>query len=615
MYIHTSTSTDSHSHLTATSEEAPPDLSYYTSDPPSSAPQHPEPHRYAYSLFPAPLQINSGGKAAVSQKGKGFEAEISPVGSEDSASSRYSPVSPAEGTSAYPTQLQPQPQPQGQGEGQVQAQSLSQQQQQQQHSHSQQESRSAADSNATIWPHYSPTTDPTRKSSKPKSSWWRQAHSANIPQTPVLEPSDASPKPKCPGWYRSAKGIYTEGPDGEGQQVWDAYRLFRREKQERAEEVRRAALGMSSRVEGVSDAPQTTAQAAIPSIAYPKSPRRNDAGKHEHAESKRQSTQTGPQPSLDEVSRTSLEVPVVIDSRNVRGNVDLNKPLPVCPPQDEDLNKPLPAHIRQPKDLNKLLPALPSQSLAPKRQPQISADKDHMVGIAAAGIQFPTQWEGDAITRLGEPMQTGDSPSTWWHSIAEKRALKRHEALKAKISISQPFVSHAEAHMANIAADCGGVRGPAAATSQRYGAHLTPEARRKGNQVRKTSLLDIEMNNRGKQKPSDPASPRHWRDKIDTLVTSAGRTRATMGTRSRDSDASFACRGVPEGTAAMYPVQGPGPSKHNPILRESSNRDTRDEHGVPEPLFRGMQGGRDETRDTGFYQPYHDVIGEYGHWI
>ncbi|OAL53282.1 hypothetical protein IQ07DRAFT_356235 [Pyrenochaeta sp. DS3sAY3a] len=595
MYIHADTTTSTHPRLVSASAsegEPSPDLSYYTSDPPSSTLQHPDPHRYTYTLFPPPFQTTGDTQAAETERRKGFEAEISPVGSENSASSRYSPVSPVEDGNVYTWETQPQ------GKSQVQS---------QQHSHSQQESRS--DSNATLWPHYSPTSPPM---CKPKSSWWRQGHSANVSRGPQVASGEAPPKPKGRGWYRSAKGIYIEGPDGEGQQVWDAYRHFRREKQERVEEVRRRAMDMSSRAEGVSDAPQTT-QAAIPSIAYSQVARSSDAGKHEHAESKHQSTQTGPRPSLGEVSRTSREVPVVIDSRNVRGHVDVNKPLPSRPRQHVDLNKPLPAHVRQPKDLNKPLPALPSMYPAPLRQPQASADKDHMVGIAAAGIQFPTKWEGDANSRLGKPMQTGDSSSTWWHSIAEKRALKTHEALKAKISCPQPLVSSAEAHTANIAADCGGVGGPAAATSQRYGAHLTPEACRKENQVRKTSPLGVEMSNKFKQKASDPVPPGHWRDKIDTLVTSAGRTMATMGTRSRNSDASFACVGLPEGNAAVYPVQGPGPSKHNPILREGSNRDTRDEHGVPEPLFRGMQGGRGATRDTGFYQPYHDVIGEYRH--
>jgi hypothetical protein len=119
----------------------------------------------------------------------------------------------------------------------------------------------------------------------------------------------------------------------------------------------------------------------------------------------------------------------------------------------------------------------------------------------------------------------------------------------------------------------------------------------------------MQTGQKGKQKVSHEhiagaSVPRYWRDKLISPGGSNGKSTKQKGRDRRDSDASFACQGVPQTHQAF--VSDPGPSTQ---FQHDVNRE--DERMLPQALFSGVRGGKQSARDTKFYEPYVDVLDEY----
>ncbi|CAO2648820.1 Nn.00g097690.m01.CDS01 [Neocucurbitaria sp. VM-36] len=432
-----------------------------------------------------------------------------------------------------------------------------------------------------------------------KQSWWKQGlNRSATPPKPTSDENTASQKRANPSLidrYRNAKDIYQVGPAGEGQKVWRGYKQFRKEKQSHAEvrqDIPTAEAHEPSRL-----APQIPVETLpvhppwrpLPGQIHTRHEARNSVPKSLHTRK-----DTGVSERI--LSHSSCEVPVAFD-KTIRQVVDVNKPLPPIP-----LLQPAPK-VRRPMDM----------------------ESAFMVGIAAANMQ-----QGTYTRVVPQPLKTDQNASKqnaqstpWWKALADKQATKTSTALKSKISHRGPLMAFNDGQTANVATECGGVGGPAAAISLANKHKDTPfnkPSHMKEKQVNRPPPLNVSQRQKGKQKVRvDDTPPTHWRDMFDTFAISAGKstmTGANKGRKRKDSDASFACQGLggsevgASAAGAGAGVRDPGPSRQ--VQMRAPGRFYADHEDLaPWPRVTVPRGVSDEARDTRFYQPYYEVLSEY----
>ncbi|KAF1943465.1 hypothetical protein EJ02DRAFT_485734 [Clathrospora elynae] len=397
---------------------------------------------------------------------------------------------------------------------------------------------------------------------KDKISWFKKDLNTKISTRNIAyierlrsEPQDG-PKPN--GWYRSAKKVYKAGPQGEGQKVWKAYqqvckgkdgpgathnRLAQRSNKKPLPRLPSSDMGLSSH----------PAARPLPAQVCGMPSRKKAPETHHHKGST--------------FSRSSYEVPTGIDGTMQRV-VDANKPLPRVPRID-------PAPRTRTSD-NKPLPSLPRLDVAstPRRQ----------VGQVPSR-PAKTKWFELSTHVAGKQPTSKDALSSWWKTSTDKQTAKAHSALKSRISHTGPLMASNRGATANIAAECGGVGGPAAAVSlpvHRHGAPL-PQPRNiyaAHKEVQKALPSELPQPSecqKGKQKATerDNTPPKHWRDVFVDATHFNVRKR-------KDSDTSFVCQGLPEGY-----VQDLGPFSQS---QRHWDADSNDEVMRPAPLFSGERG-------------------------
>ena len=428
-------------------------------------------------------------------------------------------------------------------------------------------------SDVTVFPYFpSSIKKPELKS---KKSWWKQGlnKSSNSPTATSGENmvDEGQASTSLADLYRTAKDIYQVGPKGEGQKIWTSYMQFRKEKQNHTEARQDISAAQAER-------PQTAPQFLAAAHSVHPALRPLPGQSHTTFDRARPKTPLVRQDSglsEGEFSRSSYEVPLSID-QSIQQAVDVNKPLPPVP---------------------QLQPA-------PRTRHLMDLESAFKVGIAAASMQHPTQRRGESQRpERDQPVSKETHSGPWWKALADKQTTKAHAALKAKISHTRPLTAFNNGRTANVATECGGVGGPGAATSlpvSRNGAPTSQTSQAKDKkQVKRPPPLNLSEQQKGKQKARHETHPMHWREMFDT---------ATKGKKRKDSDTSFACQGLPESYPAVN-VRDPGTSTQFQMERRSFDTDDRD--FVPGPLFAGRQGDDDGRRDTRFYQPYYDVLGEY----
>lgn len=354
--------------------------------------------------------------------------------------------------------------------------------------------------------------------------------------------------------------------------------------------------------------------------------------------------------------------------------VDLNKPLPRVPELDPaprwrgDMEKV--GTVKKGLPPPPVEPGLPPRSKA-KAVPLVADERRQTAPVAIVvpdavfpvGHVIPTTAWGEAAkaeaglsdTWTGRPkakkgfwsrlLDVPDEPAPW--ALADKHSARKQARLKAKISAPGPIVSPS-GFSANIAAESGGVGGLAAAISL----PLQQEVKEQGRKGKEKALHHGQV----AHPPPPPPPPeqkkthRSWRE-----FTEGGKSlreaARTIGRRRVDSDTSFHCQGIgeldgqrylsPLGTHSRRPqarappvqTQDRGPSTQAQIQadRYAFVDDDDDENDlILAPLFigggntadrrgtgsLGAGGGtaslRSKIRNTRFYQPYDDVLHEYG---
>jgi hypothetical protein len=419
-------------------------------------------------------------------------------------------------------------------------------------------------SNATVFPHFPYTIgkpEPKRKKG--------EFTSAKEPVKSSAPPTQGMQEPwKLADIYRDAKGIYKNGPKGEGQKLWAGYKQFRKQKHTHGEvkQGKGKQKHSDTQLPPCLSATGLSAHPPLHSQPAPK-PRVFDvAPEQPYVRKASDNTESG-------LSLSSCEVPVRIDA-SMQRITNGNKPLPQLPRQVVDTNKPLPA-------VPMLRPVPASRKYNEQNRPgpaQIKTNTEEQQQHGKA--ESPPWWKVLAVKMPEIEVPTFN----YEHSDADK--LKAHQKLKTKISRPAALLSPNNNSTTNVSNRHGGVGG--------LGTHVSYPP---------VSLDRFTARQKGKQKVKDDASTKHWREILSNPLTKQG---AAVDRRRKSSDATFGCVGV-EDYDQLYP-QEPGPSKR---YQAHMQADTGEEEMRPEPLFSGMRGGKERPRDTRFYQPYHDVLSEY----
>lgn len=266
--------------------------------------------------------------------------------------------------------------------------------------------------------------------------------------------------------------------------------------------------------------------------------------------------------------------------------------------------------------------------------------------------------ESSSLGRMARAFSSSLVPTLSTEGLVTDKHAARKQELKAKISQPLPIgvPKGANGFSANFASEYGGVGGAAAAVAMLPGGRKPDQVKvGKGKQRRYTppppaqAMLRPERSNR-EEKPSNKGAVNErpsWRNLLTSPLVgpSAGksfpndpREREKAWTRKRlDSDTSFACQGIEnypqhsqeyeiqKARAPPTGIQDPGPSNQS-RGRLRQRYDFDDRTLVPEPLRVGnkntMNGTREGDartctassgiRDTRFYQPYNEVLHEYG---
>jgi hypothetical protein len=350
---------------------------------------------------------------------------------------------------------------------------------------------------ATVCPFYPASV----KKPEPKSreSWWKAAIDTESSKQGAVAPKKKQSKTSTNSapipWYRLAKDIYKVGPKGDGQKAWKAYQEMRKEK-------RNAKTTQAP--------PVPTKQKKYEKPLPPPPPSNPDGVLHPPlrprlAQSRKGKQPESPYPRKDSgFSSTSYEVPIAID-KNIRRTVDANKPLPRVPRLD-----PAPKARK---------------TYQPSRAPPLPPKTDSQRPVQQA--------EGNRTEK-----DTHLNP--WWK--VDKQSAK--PGLKSKISHPGPLMASNKGVTINIATDCGGVGGPAAAVSMpvnRLGAPLLKEERRPSPLSSNPSHERLSEKRKGKQKmiERDDTPPTHWRDKFEFVGPTFEAGNPFKQKKRRSSDASF----------------------------------------------------------------------------
>ncbi|KAH7072824.1 hypothetical protein BKA63DRAFT_576825 [Paraphoma chrysanthemicola] len=419
--------------------------------------------------------------------------------------------------------------------------------------------------------------------------------------------------------YRNVREIYDIGPEGEGQKLWSTFAHPKKQNKGHTKvghtQIRETAAPRRPSAPGLSAHP--------PSAAVQKGAART-------CDEVLTTTSSSQVRQDSAVSRTSYEVPAGI-SPEIRRVVDVSKPLPP---------KPLPP-VPHVVDDSKPLPSVPLLQPAPRSKPQPRSDyrqagatklggTGNKAGYSSSGVQYSTQWRRSKNTGHYGTHKTKVNKSDPWykplvnlipdeHALLSTHRTPNADILKSKISRPRPFTAIQEGRTANVALECGGVGGPAAATHfpNFVQAQENPSpypARVDLTQPRRSPRERLTARQQGKQKASHeqvagiPVS-RNWRDKLIGPGGSAGKSVKHTGRGRKDSDASFACQGF-EPNHGEY-VREPGPSRQGRDGDGEGESGWEDESMYPEALFSGTRDGERGERDTRFYQPYVDVLDEY----
>jgi hypothetical protein len=352
-------------------------------------------------------------------------------------------------------------------------------------------------------------------------------------------------------WYRTAKNIYNLGPKGEGQKVWEVYQqaIIFRQADNKPLEDRYSEPMVEERTEKQLPTPLPTSPDGVlfPPLRLRPSPT--------------QSVEKGKKPDKPYLRRdscfssSSYEVATAVDRTGI-STIDANKPLPPVPlldaaPKVQQTKSTPPGNFRQ----------------------HAEREENHL----------------------------------WWkHSPS-----RVPQSLKSKISHPGPLTVSNKGTTVNVAAECGGVGGPAAAISlpvSRTGAPLPrppsihikrkeagqplPRAFHLPTFHRSPSKSKGNAYEKAKVDESEDTHPPHWRDRLVGPAYEAGKSLKQtaietlegvhVGRKKRTSDASFACQGIVDGKLDRYQVSEPSSSD--------------DEKGmVPDPLTYVKRTGT-ETR-------------------
>jgi hypothetical protein len=228
----------------------------------------------------------------------------------------------------------------------------------------------------------------------------------------------------------------------------------------------------------------------------------------------------------------------------------------------------------------------------------------------------------DWLHKMGH-LKIPDFPHDWTHT--DRGLTRRQEKLKAKIGQPYPLTG-LTGEIVNVAEESGGVGGPAAA-------RWMPSI-----QLIQTAIVEVSKKGKGKQKeaPPRPEPPteaqkpskpwmERWAQSPNELIEGTSKfiqAHACSTSQTRGSDGSigsFACQGVDNADLHSRPSPVHTQRSEEIVLAPAD----ADPDLLPSPWF-GLRGGannnngvdegrgRTQTRNTKFYQPYGDILEQYG---
>lgn len=429
-----------------------------------------------------------------------------------------------------------------------------------------QEEETRKESNATVFPHYPCTIK--KPEPRPKKS---EAPLARVPLKSSAPPAQGKQEPwKLADLYRNAQSIHRTGPKGEGQKLWAGYKQFRKQTQTHPGIAQDKGKQKQPNIQSNQGQSSVGLSAHPPLRPQPAHiPRALDVAREQsYARKGSADTEGG-------VSLSSCEVPVRIDAGMQRAT-DRRKPLPHVPRQVVDTNKPLPT-------VPMLLPAPKSRKYNDQNRPrpaQTKTSKEQQLK--------PNEGEWLPWWKVLSVKMPDIEVPTFHQEDSDADKLKAHQKLKSKIS-RPTLLSPNKLSTTNLSVRQGGVGGP--------GTHVSRPP---------VNFDRFTARQKGKQKAKDDAPTKHWKDILNNPLSKQG---VAADRRRKSSDATFGCVGV-EDSDKLY-FHKPGPSRQFDRYQVHSAADTDEGELRPEPLFWGMRNGREIPRDTRFFQPYHDVLGEY----
>ncbi|KAF2134262.1 hypothetical protein P153DRAFT_381446 [Dothidotthia symphoricarpi CBS 119687] len=432
------------------------------------------------------------------------------------------------------------------------------------------------DSDTTLFPSFPYTLkkpNPRTKSTPRGKAQNAGAAASKVSSTRPLKGKDHSTHTglKLAKMYRTLRGMHNSKSLGEGKAVLEGIKVCCKEKQEYM--LKQQSLEHKFINPRTPPCPPARATAARPAIRRsPKTARRRsgDVGQIPLRKDLRKDSVI----SDGQISLASREVPIGIDIEHIALN--LNKPLPPLP-------RPHPSPRSKHHQTTKPTHKNPSQTanpttLHPPQQPRTQPHK------------HPQPEKHTNTTRQWNTIITANPLNTQTNA---------HSTLKAKISHPGPLMATNNGQTVNIAIECGGAGGPAAAVSLPF--HSSGTILPSHTQTQKHNQHPPLRRERRKWQHA-AASSKHWRDR---LVSSTGRP--LTGGRRPDSDVSFSCRGVEGGASDAFPRRGDGG-----IDVRDSGPQTRERRGVGgDGGGIGVRAGRRDERNTEFYRPFYDVLREY----
>ncbi len=483
---------------------------------------------------------------------------------------------------------------------------------------------------------------PSLSQPQPERPWWIQDRVKDrYPQTLSGKQDEerSITAPGLPDMYHSANILHESESNDERPEIWPKP-LRSKEKQRAPTNAQRQQLiqadGQSHRKSRL--AARHVAAEALHSLQSSPPPRPNRVNEIARQDITDSIVRKDSRLSKSKISNGSSNVPIGIDPKIVE--MYANRPLPPTPVVPPASKKPYVSAFREhcespprertvstPKEQYALGPkrqctpipqqgfaSLPQQQYTPipnhddasaPKKKNVSSPKTpsvrtpqraYMTGLGSAGMvcyMIPEEDNNEDTEKQANASKRESRPFTWFKSLTDKYNARAHDAMKARISRPGPLLAGREGQAFNPTTKYVNVRTPVPIAPSPYhvdrtGGNLAYYDTMANDQAaQRRPLLNRERPGKrnSRQKPVKSNKPRtDWHDAIKSFATvSASKLTAPKFLKRKDSDASFACRGL-GGSPATPSVYSPQLETFATGYPAHESLNAFGQNMVPEPL-------------------------------